>query len=364
MSSRSLSKRGFVQKELRLALEVMDELPPETVFVIPIRLDSCSPTEEKIRDLQWLDLSPSYEVAISKLISAVRPRASGSESKTSTADVDRCLQCGSPVPDSVDRCIACFRDVGAPNVRCALAERSELEARYATAIERSNAAGHLTLARELERYARTSDAVIGMSPSSLRALLQDRNVLYSAYATLVQADSQSPFTKARSAIEAKLFPGYSGRIVYANLSTSERGVRSYGAVSAVLNDIFIEHRTTVLERNSFEFVGGHLLTEELPKGFVSGWRERHKLAVAKLGNLIGHRGRPADDEWLLQDHSTRAEDYMEVHIYGSITATAIKSVSIMANPETRGEALEIDTISQLAAKRGIPVHHVPTAGIP
>ena len=45
----SLAKRGFVQKELRLAYEVLDELPNGHIFLIPIRLESCDPTDERIK---------------------------------------------------------------------------------------------------------------------------------------------------------------------------------------------------------------------------------------------------------------------------------------------------------------------------
>jgi hypothetical protein len=41
ISSQSLGKRGFVQKELRLALEVLEESPIDHRFLIPVRLNDC-----------------------------------------------------------------------------------------------------------------------------------------------------------------------------------------------------------------------------------------------------------------------------------------------------------------------------------
>ena len=41
MSSKSVSKKGFVQSELREALEVLDEYPENETYLIPARLDCC-----------------------------------------------------------------------------------------------------------------------------------------------------------------------------------------------------------------------------------------------------------------------------------------------------------------------------------
>jgi hypothetical protein len=45
LSRNSINKRGFVQKELKMALDLADELPQGAVFVIPVRLEDCEPPE-------------------------------------------------------------------------------------------------------------------------------------------------------------------------------------------------------------------------------------------------------------------------------------------------------------------------------
>lgn len=40
-STTSVAKRGFVQKEFKLALDVLDEIPEGQIFIIPVRLDDC-----------------------------------------------------------------------------------------------------------------------------------------------------------------------------------------------------------------------------------------------------------------------------------------------------------------------------------
>ena len=48
LSENSLSKQGYVQKELKIALDMLDERSPEDVFVLPARLDDCKPADERL----------------------------------------------------------------------------------------------------------------------------------------------------------------------------------------------------------------------------------------------------------------------------------------------------------------------------
>jgi hypothetical protein len=55
LSSQSVTKEGFVQKEIRFALDVADEKPDGTIFIIPARLENCD-VPERINKFQWVDL--------------------------------------------------------------------------------------------------------------------------------------------------------------------------------------------------------------------------------------------------------------------------------------------------------------------
>ena len=67
LSSRSVSKKGFVQKEIRQGLEVLSEYPDDEIYLIPLRIDECSPTHDRLRELQWVDLFPSWEDGFARL---------------------------------------------------------------------------------------------------------------------------------------------------------------------------------------------------------------------------------------------------------------------------------------------------------
>lgn len=55
LSSQSVTKEGFVQKEIRLALDAADEKPDDTIFIIPARLENCE-VPERIKKFHWVDL--------------------------------------------------------------------------------------------------------------------------------------------------------------------------------------------------------------------------------------------------------------------------------------------------------------------
>ncbi len=71
LSSRSLNKQGFVQKELRLAFDVLDTMPVDQRFVIPVRLDECHPMDDRIARLHWADLFPDYQAGMRNLLKSL-----------------------------------------------------------------------------------------------------------------------------------------------------------------------------------------------------------------------------------------------------------------------------------------------------
>jgi len=76
LSQRSVTKAGYVQRELRYALDIADEQPEGAIFVIPVRLQECS-LPESLRRWQWVDLY--REGQYDRLVDALRVRAEGLE---------------------------------------------------------------------------------------------------------------------------------------------------------------------------------------------------------------------------------------------------------------------------------------------
>jgi hypothetical protein len=74
LSSNSVSKKGYVQKELYEALELLDEYPESETFIVPVRVEDCEPSHLRLHDIHWVDLFPSYEEGIKKLLFVFSPK--------------------------------------------------------------------------------------------------------------------------------------------------------------------------------------------------------------------------------------------------------------------------------------------------
>lgn len=58
VSSRSVTKEGYIQREIKFALDIALEKPEGTIFIIPLRLDDCD-VPRRLRSWQYVDYFPS-----------------------------------------------------------------------------------------------------------------------------------------------------------------------------------------------------------------------------------------------------------------------------------------------------------------
>jgi hypothetical protein len=72
ISGKSVNKEGYVQKEIKFALDIADEKPEGTIFIIPARLEDCD-TPDRLSMYHWVDLfsKDGYE----RLLRALTSRA-------------------------------------------------------------------------------------------------------------------------------------------------------------------------------------------------------------------------------------------------------------------------------------------------
>jgi hypothetical protein len=71
LSKDSIDKRGYVQKEIKLGLDVADEIPEGEIFIIPLKLEECE-IPDRLSRWQWEYFD---ERGYGKLIQALRQRA-------------------------------------------------------------------------------------------------------------------------------------------------------------------------------------------------------------------------------------------------------------------------------------------------
>lgn len=73
LSKHSVSKRGYVQKEFKLVLDVLDTIPEGKVFVIPVKIDDCE-IPDAFAKFHWINLSE--EGALEKIIKSLKKHSS------------------------------------------------------------------------------------------------------------------------------------------------------------------------------------------------------------------------------------------------------------------------------------------------
>lgn len=64
VSSRSVTKEGYIQREIKFALDIALEKPEGTIFIIPLRLDDCD-VPRRLRSWQYVDYFPSEKLKAS-----------------------------------------------------------------------------------------------------------------------------------------------------------------------------------------------------------------------------------------------------------------------------------------------------------
>jgi len=76
LSTNSVTKEGYIQKELRKVLDVTDEKPEGTIFIIPLRLDACEPPH-RLGRWQYVDYFPSdhEDSAYLRILDSLKIRA-------------------------------------------------------------------------------------------------------------------------------------------------------------------------------------------------------------------------------------------------------------------------------------------------
>lgn len=76
LSTRSVNKTGYVQKEVRLALAYAEEKPEGTIYLIPLFLDDCElPYKLQLKKLHWAKYTSKEDFG--KILDALKVRANG-----------------------------------------------------------------------------------------------------------------------------------------------------------------------------------------------------------------------------------------------------------------------------------------------
>ena len=204
-----------------------------------------------------------------------------------------------------------------------------------------------------EAAAQTSKAIINRPLEDVERLASSDQQIYATYYERLDAGVQTPhgdsWDRWRRIADATLFPLYEKRIRFAALSLDGIGVQRYGDCSLVLREDLVADRTTVFEENSAVFVRAQ--GPRVPSGRRATWDQRALLCVAKLASAIHAGTTPSDfPGLLLHQGATLEEDrFVEVHIWGSLTARTCERVILVPKGRKPGQAFRKALRWRLAA---------------
>lgn len=257
-----------------------------------------------------------------------------------------CSACGNSFHLSQPQCPHCGRPGLYGNVYAAeIAEEVDaLEKRYQLAKDDAATRGAETAVSSFEAALLNSQAVIARPVSELLRLATSDNELYATYYQLLNSSVRLPtgekWDVLRASADSALFPNFKEEIRFGALSLNGLGVSNYGECFIVLRTGMIAHRASIFEENSvlwiqeIKFKDAH----DLPKGYRATWDNRGKICVAKLASKIDATTRSGQYSEILmrQGASTEEDDFVEVHIWGTMTIRTIERVTF--NPRSKKAA--------------------------
>lgn len=87
LSENAVSKTGYVQKEIKVALDVADEQPEGAIFIIPVKLEECD-VPDRLSAWHWVNIDDAggYERLVASLLS--RSIELGIDIPNTTSDVE------------------------------------------------------------------------------------------------------------------------------------------------------------------------------------------------------------------------------------------------------------------------------------
>lgn len=72
LSEHSVTKRGFVQAEVKEAIEQSRNVPTGEAFIVPARLSDVRPVDDELLDFNWVDLFPNFEKGLTRVLDLMR----------------------------------------------------------------------------------------------------------------------------------------------------------------------------------------------------------------------------------------------------------------------------------------------------
>lgn len=221
---------------------------------------------------------------------------------------------------------------------------------------------------EFEQAADKTRAVINRPIREILKLIDDE--VYPTYyhlSEVIKPQTGEKWDSLRQAADVVFFTGYHKEIRFAVLSMDSGGLKNYGDCSIVLREQMISRRATVFVANTTLYYMNNpdiRGAEDIPLGLRAVWNDRAKLCVVKLAEKLDKTTTPDHYSGILlhQGADSAEDDFIEVHIFGSMTIRTIEEIAFNPVPETLNKrekltrTAQIEGIKEKAEKYGVKVN--------
>jgi|GEM_PF-6002388 len=94
LSAKSISEKGYLQTELKMALDIFDERPKSEIFLISARIEDFKAMPMELKEIHPVDLFSDYEAGFKKILKVLKPDQNKKQPSLSESE-NECLT----VPD-------------------------------------------------------------------------------------------------------------------------------------------------------------------------------------------------------------------------------------------------------------------------
>jgi len=251
-----------------------------------------------------------------------------------------------------------------PNVRTAEKpiEKQKLQKRYDSASKAAQADGCAAVFKAFETACGTSVAVFNCSIMRLLRQVAAGSEVWQTYHDIerlrlrLEPASNPDWQRSRPQAEIQLLGGDQNKneIQYAALSIDTNGLANYGECCIELKETMISHRATCFEGNSALLFHNFKSFDNV---LACNWADRSKLCAAKLQPQLKPTTKSAAFPSLLLKNGKDNidDDFVEVHIFGSMTARTLASATLHPGTGRPKPKAFVDAIREKLIKSGVTV---------
>ena len=212
-------------------------------------------------------------------------------------------------------------------------ERSKLDARYQAAQSDAQTRRCSAQLADFEKACAGSSAVFRCELLRLHAEIASGTEIYKPFRDIERlrlryersTDRDWPALRIKAERDLLGNDKHLGNVHYASVSINGDGITSYGDVTVTLSERMISHRASCIEGNSADLFAKH---GNLAKILRSTWEERAKLCVAKAATNVNTGTNTDDFPGLILKNKKGKDDFVEVMVFGSMTAATFETVTI------------------------------------